>query len=380
MLGFDFVVAIGLLMEGIISFLSPCILPLVPLYIGYLTSNAAGDKSNGKSNRLKVMMMTNVFVLGICTVFFIMGLGVNTFRTFFIEYQDIIALAGSSILILFGLMNLGLFKKLNLARTFKFEPKFAKNGSYFSAYLLGFFFSFAWTPCVGPFLANALIEASTANFLVGNLYILAYGLGFVVPFLVIGVFTEQALNLIKKNMNILQATVKVGGIVIILMGTYMGYDALVNINAKNDSEVESYDGTAVDFELNDQFGVTHTLADYQGDAFILQFYASWCGYCRANLPTITEFAKDAGVDVLLVATPGLGDEMEELEFIVYLNEQGVTLPVLMDQFAELYTYYGIQGLPTTVMIDKRGDVMGVQSGVLPVEYLAQWLRDARLSN
>ncbi|MFI3284387.1 MAG: cytochrome c biogenesis protein/redoxin [Erysipelotrichaceae bacterium] len=355
---------VGLFFEGVLSFLSPCILPLVPLYIGYITTSI--DVEN--DSRIKVMMTTNCFVLGICTVFFILGLGVQSVRTLILNYQGHIALVGGIVLVVFGLMNLGKLP-IQLKKTFKYNPK-RLNNIYLNAYVLGFFFSFAWSPCIGPYLSNVLIASATASSWMSFAAIIAYGLGFVIPFLFIGVFSDFALTWIKKHMNIIEWTAKLGGIVIICMGLWMAYDGYNQIGQPSMPTAEDGDKIpAYDFSLYDQYGVLHEASDYLGEDLILQFYASWCTYCKQSMPELQQFAEDNNMQVLLVSAPGSTGEISEAEMITFLSESGITIPTLMDVTTEMFYYYGISGFPTTYFIDKDGYILGYQSGALDYETL-----------
>ena len=362
----DYTLLTGLFIEGILSFISPCILPLVPLYIGYMTSDV-------KNSKVNVMINTNFFVLGISTVFFIMGLGVSSLKEFISDYQVYISIAGSIILVIFGLANIGLLKKFQLVKTIKYYPKVLDKKGPLNAYILGFFFSFAWSPCVGPYLANALLLASTASSsVIGNLYILAYALGFIIPFLIIGLFTEQALKLIKNHMNILENTVKIGGLVMILMGLYMGYDAYnqYNIMKNIEPKVDEEKVLAIDFTLEDQFGNTHSLSDYQGNYLMLQFVASWCKYCQLGYQDMIEVSKETGVPVLFMTTPNNGDISKE-ELIKYYDSLNIDNPVLFDEKALQVSMYGISGYPALLIINPDSTIYGFHSGALPKEALLE---------
>ena len=216
-------------LEGLLSFLSPCVLPLIPLYIGYLAGNGKIVDSNGNIRyiRKKVLINTLFFVIGISTAFFILGMSVTRLSSFLkVNNLLFIRIAGILIIIL-GLFQLGVLNFSFLQRNHRFNVKFPdKKMNPILAYFMGFLFSFAWTPCVGPALSSVLILASSAkNEIIGNLLVLLYTLGFAVPFLILGVFTTQALNFIKKNRKIMKYTIKAGGIIMLIMGimTFTGW-------------------------------------------------------------------------------------------------------------------------------------------------------------
>lgn len=127
---------------------------------------------------------------------------------------------------------------------------------------------------------------------------------------------------------------------------------------------------APDFELTDQFGNTHTLEDYRGKTIFLNFWATWCPPCRAEMPDIQKLYEEYSTEgeealiILGVATPGIGNETTEEGVAQFMEENGYTYPVLMDTSGELTMKYGISAYPTTFMIDREGNVFGYISGQL----------------
>ena len=124
-----------------------------------------------------------------------------------------------------------------------------------------------------------------------------------------------------------------------------------------------------DLELTDQFGNIHTLADYKGKVIFLNFWATWCGPCRNEMPDIQKLyeeysAQGEGAEVVIlgVAGPGIGQEGSADEIASFMEENGYTYPVLMDESGEMFSQYGISAFPTTFMIDKDGNVYGYVPG------------------
>lgn len=207
--------------EGFVSFFSPCVIPLIPLYMGYL-AGGFGESDDGKPsyNRKNILVHTIFFILGISTAFFILGLGFTSLGGMLREYRGIISKVGGIIIILLGLNQLGVLKLNFLNKQLKLNSKIdVKKMNPIVAFVMGFGFSFAWTPCVGPALASVLILASNAkSVLEGNLLVLVYILGFLIPFLILGIFTGETLNFVKKNPKIMNTIVKIGAVVLIIMG------------------------------------------------------------------------------------------------------------------------------------------------------------------
>lgn len=218
--------ALTVFLQGLISFWSPCVLPLIPIYLGYLSGGTVktDDAGNITVNRKTTMINTLFFVLGISSVFMLLGLGSTTLGSFFNTHKAAMVLIGGIIIITFGIVQLFLSGN---GKGFKREKKINIDISKLTmspvtAFVMGFTFSFAWTPCIGPILASVLLLASSMK-TGGFILILIYTAGFIIPFIALGLFTYQVLNLIQKHKNLLQYTIKFGGILMLIIGFYMIY-------------------------------------------------------------------------------------------------------------------------------------------------------------
>lgn len=213
-------------LEGIVTFISPCLLPMLPIYISYFAGG--GERSAGKTLRCALG-----FVLGFTAVFVAMGALAGTLGSFVIRYQTAVNVLLGSIVILFGLNFLGVVN-LNLFRGMRGEVKTA-DMNFWSALVFGVVFSVGWTPCVGVFLGSALMLASQqGSALVGTMMLLCYSLGLGVPFLISAVLIDQlkgAFTFIKKNYNIIN---KVCGTLLVAVGVLMATGMLSRmLNALN---------------------------------------------------------------------------------------------------------------------------------------------------
>lgn len=199
-------------LEGIITFISPCLLPMLPIYISYF---AGGGERTVK----KTMTGAAGFVLGFTLVFVAMGALAGTLGSFLTKYQTWVNLIGGLIVILFGLNYMGLLK-LNLFRGI--QKTGATGGGFWGSVLFGIIFSIGWTPCVGAFLGSALMLASQQGHVVeGSLMLLTYSLGLGVPFLVSALLIDQlkgAFNWVKSHYDVIN---KVCGGLLILVGILM---------------------------------------------------------------------------------------------------------------------------------------------------------------
>ncbi|WP_101877498.1 cytochrome c biogenesis protein CcdA [Lachnoclostridium edouardi] len=415
--------AITVFFQGLISFFSPCVLPLIPLYIGYLSGGTGTKGEDGRIyyKRSKVMLHTICFVAGVSFAFFLLGLGFSAMGSFFKDNQLMFARIGGILVIMFGLYQLGLFgtsSVLGKERRLPFHLDVLAM-SPVTALIMGFTFSFAWTPCVGPALASVLLmAASAATKTTGFMLIGVYTAGFVLPFLAVGLFTTSLLEFFKSHMNVVKYTVKIGGILMVFMGVLMftgkmnavtGYlsrispqsveseqpgesteaetkesesavketkEAEAETAETEETEIEETEAEelvlppAIDFTLKDQFGNIHTLSDYKGKTVFLNFWATWCPPCRREMPDIQNIYEtydtegEDGLIVLGIAAPNMGSEGSEEEITQFLEENGYTYPVVMDTTGEIFSAYGITSFPTTFMIDRDGNVFGYASGQL----------------
>lgn len=392
--------------EGLVSFFSPCVIPLIPLYMGYLAGCAKEKDADGtiKYGRKTVLLHTIFFILGISVAFFILGLGFSSLGSVLKEYRDVLSKVGGAIIIILGLNQLGLFKIKFLNKQFRMTSKAStKKMNPLVAFVMGFGFSFAWTPCVGPALASVLILASNAkSVLEGNLLVVVYILGFLIPFVLLGLFTGETLNFIKKNPKIMNGIVKLGAVILIVMGAMLMFGTLDKFEAKlsgasstqesieaqtdesskekeakeTEDSSQSEDGDPsqderqmmLPIELKDQNGNTVNIEkDFKGKVVFLNFFATWCPPCKQEIPDIEKLYEDNGfnkndVAVVAVASPGQGREQDEAGVKKFIDEMGIKYPVLMDTTGEVFGKYQVYSLPTTFLIDKEGKIYGYVTG------------------
>ena len=401
-------------LQGILSFFSPCVLPLLPVYMGYLSGGTLKEDSDGTKHydRAKVMVNTLFFVIGISFAFFLLGMGLSVLGRFFSGNQILFVRIGGIIIILFGLYQLGVFGSSRLlSREVRLPLDLGKlTMSPLTALFMGFVISFAWSPCIGPVLSSVLIMAASADSAsMGFLLIGIYTLGYVIPFLLVGLFTTTLLEFFGKHRSVVKYTVKIGAVLMVFMGILMFTGKLNSISSylsqftvasaqdnttDNDNEVgtpetENADSAqeqnliaAPDFTLVDQYGETHTLSDYKGKIVFLNFWATWCPPCRAEMPYIQELYEkysqpDSDVAILGVAFPNMGKETSIDGISKFLEENGYTYPVVMDEGATLQLPYYITAYPTTFIINPEGYVLGYIPGSMTKEIMEDVIDQAR---
>ena len=206
------------LAAGIISFLSPCVLPIVPPYLAFMSGVSIAEMEAGGRARLRAFTAALFFVLGLSTVFVLLGFTASWLGMFFLQNQILLARISGVVVIVFGLHFLHVFRIPFLDREARIETGDA-GGSAFGAYILGLAFAFGWTPCIGPqlgaILSMAAPEASVAR---GTALLAVYAAGLGLPFLLAAVFLSRAMgvmNRLKRHMGLIE---KVMGVLLIAVG------------------------------------------------------------------------------------------------------------------------------------------------------------------
>src|SRR5713226_1841106 len=208
---------------GIISFLSPCVLPLVPGYVSYIAGQSMADSTTSRALivRVQALALSACFVLGFATVFVILGASATTLGQALISYRYDLNLIGGVIVIGFGLFATGLLRPSWLQRDFRFDVVLP-GGRPVAAYLLGMAFAFGWTPCIGPMLGAILTVSATSATVAEGVKLLAiYSLGLGIPFLLVAVFTGGLLARLKSIGRVGRVLQILAGGIMVLMGMAM---------------------------------------------------------------------------------------------------------------------------------------------------------------
>ena len=413
---------IGVFTAGLLSFFSPCILPLLPVYLARFAGAAhpgnhaddtqtadgreplddmpmdgtppgsapqgsvplesaplgrapLGRVSLGRAHfghalfQPAVLVQTVAFVLGLGTTFVLMGFGAGALGT--VLDARVFSVVGGFIIILLGLQQAGVLRVPFLEREARLEAG-TRNG-LFGSWLLGFTFSFGWTPCVGPILASVLVlSAQGGTAWVGAGLMAVFTLGLAVPFLLLALFTNALLAFFRKMARFLPKIRLAGGLIIIAVGIWMVATnlgpALAN---RNEGTGAPTGGTTAataekDFTLPDLDGNMVRLSDYNGQKVFLKFWGSWCSVCMAGMDEFVAYADaqaaSGEVTVLTVVAPGLYGEMAADEFRMWFRSQGYDFPVLLDEGGHVTNLYNVRGFPTNVFIDPYGAIAFSMAG------------------
>lgn len=261
---------LGTFAAGLLTFVTPCVLPLVPIY---LAAMVGGDirKLSGAS-RGQLILRAIWFALGFTLIFVALGLGATAAGAFLAEHKAALTAGGAVLIALFGLKFIGLIRIPWLDATLRADDrKLTARRSGLSAFLMGLVFAAGWSPCVGPVLGSVLTYTATATSepLVGAAYLGLYGLGFALPLIGLAVFAEAGLRLLARLGHHLRKVEVVLGVGLLVVATFMVTDALPELAA----DAAPADQTAV-------------APDGQTEPTMLAFTSQNCPICQRMKPTL----------------------------------------------------------------------------------------------
>ncbi len=215
-------------LAGIFSFLSPCILPLIPAYFTFITGYTLEDLTKSKNDQIRkrVIISTAAYVCGFSLVFILLGASASFLGGLIQHYIDIIRIVGGILIILLGIHLTGIirFSKLDVEKRLHLKKKPLH---FLGTFLVGMAFAAGWSPCIGPLLGSILILAGSRDTVGEGMLLLAiYSGGLAVPFMLISVFIHLILNLVKKASRVLKYVNPVAGILLIIMGLILIFDKL----------------------------------------------------------------------------------------------------------------------------------------------------------
>jgi cytochrome c-type biogenesis protein len=219
----NFLLAFG---AGVLSFISPCCLPLYPAFLSYITGVSVDEIQSGKGIlKRRALLHTLFFLFGFSLIFIALGFSTSFLGEFFIVYGDLIRQLGAILIIFLGLVILGIFKPkfmmMEKRITFRDRPS-----GYFGSSIIGFAFAAGWTPCTGPILAG-VIALAVSNPDQAMFYMIAYIFGFSIPFFTMSFFVGKMKWIKKHNRKIM----KIGGVTMILMGIFLFFDWMTKLTS-----------------------------------------------------------------------------------------------------------------------------------------------------
>ena len=221
---------LGAFLAGLIAFVSPCILPMVPFYFSYMAGismselRSDGEISPGAQRRLVVSAL--FFALGVTTIFMLMGLGATALGQAFAQWKQPLSYVAAAVIFVFGLHFLGVFRIGFLMREARLESK-SDPSTVVGAYLMGLAFGFGWTACVGPVLASILMIASgMGDLLQGALLLAAFGLGMTAPFVIAAFFAKPFLGFMQRHRSKMAYVERIMGVMLIVFAVLIATNSV----------------------------------------------------------------------------------------------------------------------------------------------------------
>jgi len=205
---------------GLLSFVSPCTLPLYPVFLSYITGVSVTDLKERGVREKRSLFHTLAFLVGFAMVFAVLGLSTSLFADVFITYRDTLRMVGALVIFVFGVVLVGLWQPTFLMREKKLNLG-ERKGGYVGTVLVGIGFAAGWTPCTGPILAGVIGLAAT-NPSQGMFYMLAYVLGFSIPFLLMAFFVGRSRLFVQYSLKL----TKFGGALMMVFGVMLYFDGL----------------------------------------------------------------------------------------------------------------------------------------------------------
>lgn len=223
----------GAALAGLLSFLSPCILPMVPFYLSYMAGLSVRELREGDTiapgARGRLVVQALAFAIGVTTIFVLLGLGATALGRSFAQWREPLSYVAATVLIVFGLHFLGVFRIGFLYREARVDSS-ANPRTLAGAYLMGLAFGFGWTPCVGPALAAILMVASGMGDLWrGGLLLLVYGLSMTLPFVLAAFFAGPFLGWVARHRALMGHVEKAMGVMLILFGVLIATNSVNRI-------------------------------------------------------------------------------------------------------------------------------------------------------
>jgi cytochrome c-type biogenesis protein len=384
-------------LAGFLSFVSPCVLPIVPGYLTFITGMSF-DELTDQHQRSRLVTSAIVkslpFVLGFSLVFIALGASASAVGALIRANLGILKkIAGFGIVVL-GLHLAGFLPIPALLRERRLSGEPAAPGMG-RAFVAGIFFAFGWTPCVGPILAGILALAATAETLsYGVLLLAAYSLGLGIPFILSAAFLNGFLSLFSGIKGYLRQLEIGSGVLLVGVGLLIFTDniswisqRLQFINAEElltletpSPAVQPADAAEspqtaygpYDFTLTSIDGERVRLADYQGKAVLVNFWATWCGPCVIETPALVRVYnkyKDRGFSVIGVAL-----QSEEANIKEFVKKYRVTYAIASDTTSEVGLRYQVFALPSSFLFTADGKVKKAFTGYVEEEALERELQ------
>jgi len=382
------------LIGGILSFFSPCVFPIIPVYMTFFAGVSINEIKNSTGIKRRVILKSAIFVLGFSLAFSILGASSaavgNFLRTF---KREIMTLAGIIILI-FGLHLIGIIripflleeKRLDVSKLSRKFPEFA------FPFIAGFLFAFGWTPCIGPILAGILsIAANSENVIEGIMLLFVFSLGIGIPFITSAILISGLISYMQKVRKIFRTVEIASGVLLILLSPIFIFNKLdlIRINFKSLEEVLNIDITKINsHKLNNKDGVKkgidvitrfiekidqvkpiNNITTKKTDFIIVNFWATYCPPCKKEIPSFNLAVKKfEELTIIGISVDNKPEDIKNFEYEI----GGIEFPVFLLKDIVDEGKFETYSLPESYFFYK-GEYIGKISGIVEFEEIEKFL-------
>jgi len=337
---------------GILSFVSPCVLPLIPAYLSFISGAAVSElakQDRPKEVMLKALTNTLFFVLGFTIVFVLLGASASAVGTVLKKYMKYILIGGGAVIIVLALHLLGIFriKALDVERRVQVkDKKFGLLGSV----AVGMAFAAGWTPCIGPILVAILgVAATKETVLQGIALLTAYSLGIGIPFILASLSVNAFLTVFRKIKKAYRAIEVVAGFILVFAGAWMilsGFRTPVGVDYE-DLTFAGFDGREI------------SITEFAGEPLVVSFWATFCKPCRAELAELAEIyrSQQGEFNVLAVCLDREGDKPRN-----YARDLGLPFVLAFGSNEDIQAFGLRPAMPTIVVLNPKQNIVATFTG------------------
>ncbi len=400
---------------GLVSFFSPCVLPLLPIYMSFVSGMSLEQMTNKEEQGKtfgKVFFNTLIFVCGFSIIFILAGLGASAIGLFIKNYSSQISIVAGLVIVTLALHSMGLIQIKLLYYEKRVQVKERRFGPL-SSFLFGSAFAFGWTPCIGPILAMILLlasqQGSTAK---GMLLLGVYSAGLAIPFLITAIFLNKLLSTFKKVNRYFDIVEVVTGAVLLIAATWLIFGQLTHVvpsiypilavtgamtlliifrkkmplklfkagagivvaaivvagvglyffaqsPEKSSSSIPGVNNIGADREndplsikFDDFSGNVVTLEKYRGKPILLNFFASWCAPCKKEIPELIKIHQTIAKDKFYIISVNCDEEIEE--GVKITKAMNIPYPVVHGKVNDLQLLGARTALPTNIILNAKG--------------------------
>ena len=315
----------GVFGAGALTFITPCVLPLIPIYLALLVGNLG--ESGGK-RRLTAFLSTLLFSLRLIIIFVALGMTATALESSLASYRSEFVLAGGLLIFLFGLKFLGVLRIPWLDRQARVDDSRLRTRFHLlNAFVMGLVFGLGWTPCVGPILGSVLtFTASTTSDLgQGAIYLAAYGLGFTAPMIALSLFVDVAKRLVKRVSPWLPRIERASGALLLVVGL-----VLIFGEARTPTSLPPSRATPALAAASKRDAIKPPLGEPTSRARMVQFTSRTCSVCRQMIPTVAVVERDCD-----------GRQVDVIKVDVKTDRS-------------MAKHYRVRGVPTFIFLDRQG--------------------------